>query len=321
MDIWLFNETHQPQQLSKLNVLPKHGFVWLDFSPEEINSGIEQIKNLTGVTLHERHVQDCFNAQHPSFYDSTENYDFLIFRDISAIDEKVGLIDTVPVIFIVFDKLLVTINNNNGTISQIKTRFQETSRRYPNQPEILALTILSAITDNFLALRTPLTQQYNYWQQNLLRKKKIFDDWMAFLGFKKNITQLEMLCEEQQDVLDQWRESMIGSSIDENLTVRFNDLSNHILRVLRFTQRIRKELDTLIELHYSIIGSRTNEIVKVLTVISAIFMPLTLTTGFFGMNFEHLPLIHDRYGVYAIFVVMILIVVFSLSLFRYKKWM
>lgn len=320
MDIWLFNETHQPQQLSKLNVLPKHGFAWIDFSTEEFNRSTEQIKNLTGVTLHERHLQDCLNTQHPSFYDSTENYDFLIFRDINLSNQKSNLINTIPVIFIVFDRLLATINSDT-TIAQIKTRFQETSRHYPNQPEILGLNILNTITDNFLALRTPLTEQYNHWQQSLLRKKRIFAEWIAFLGFKKNITQLEMLCEEQQDVLDQWRESMIDAGTNENLTVRFNDLSNHLLRVLRFTQRIRKELDTLIELHYSIVSGRTSEIVKVLTVISAIFLPLNLVAGFFGMNFEHMPLIRDHYGVVAIFIVMLLIVAFSLSLFRYKKWL
>lgn len=321
VEIWYFHQDNEPpQQLEQITQLPTGGFIWLDFSPDEVMDAVAKIKSLTGITLHDSHIADCLNPQHPCFYDSMQYYDLLIFRDLQYPTTANVTLQTTPVAFILFEQLLVTINGGDNEFPIIKTRYQELGRRYPPSPKLLLLSLLNAMIDSFLSLRTPLSIQFADWQSKLLDENKRFSDWVSLQEFKTNINQLEMLCEEQQDVLEQWRQNM-GLEINENFAVRLNDLSDHIKRILRFTQRLKLELDSLVQLHYSIIGQRTNEVMRTLTLLAAIFMPLTLITGIYGMNFDFIPILHYHFGYYAILVLMAILAVTLISIFRFKKWL
>ena len=108
--------------------------------------------------------------------------------------------------------------------------------------------------------------------------------------------------------------------LSANLNVRLNDLSNHIYRVLRHVEMLENQLNSLMELHYAGIGRRTNEVVRLLTVISAIFLPLTLITNIFGMNFETMVGAQNPFGFYLTLGTMVLIAIVLLILFKWKEW-
>ncbi len=319
MDIWYFSEIVSPEKLTHIHALPEQGFVWLDFKPDEVELAVSAIEQLTHTPLHERHIHDCLNIQHPCFYDSMQDYDFIIFRDIKKFSTYTAHIETVPVIFILYENLLVTIDYGQHLTDQIKKRLQEPGRRYPTQIKVLVHTLLNGIVDDYLALRIPLSQQFLYWQGRLLDENKRFNDWFALMDFKTNIRQLEILCEEQLDTLEQWREDM-GLQISDHIAVRVNDLSNHIVRMLRFSKKTKDELDGLVQLHYSLLSHRTNEVMRILTVISATFLPLMLVTGVFGMNFINMPILHNPWGYYVTLFGMVVLVITLLLIFRYKKW-
>ena len=70
----------------------------------------------------------------------------------------------------------------------------------------------------------------------------------------------------------------------------------HIERVLGHVRRLESSIESAVQMHFSAVGQRTNDIMRTLTVLTAIFLPLNLITGIFGMNFDALPLIHDATG-------------------------
>jgi len=76
----------------------------------------------------------------------------------------------------------------------------------------------------------------------------------------------------------------------------------------------------VIQLHFSAVAHRTNEVVRVLTVVSAIFLPLTLIAGIFGMNFQNMPELHTHYGYYASLGGMLVLAVVLLGVFRWKRY-
>jgi Mg2+ and Co2+ transporter CorA len=78
--------------------------------------------------------------------------------------------------------------------------------------------------------------------------------------------------------------------------VRIADVIEHIQRVLSHARRLETSVETAVQLHFSATAHRTNQVVRALTVIASVFAPLTLITGVFGMNFEHMPLLNDRDG-------------------------
>jgi magnesium transporter len=84
----------------------------------------------------------------------------------------------------------------------------------------------------------------------------------------------------------------------ELLRVRSRDVLEHVERVLTHVRRLEQSAETAVQMHFSALGHRTNDIMRTLTVLTAVFLPLNLITGFFGMNFDGLPLIHSSTGIW-----------------------
>ena len=88
------------------------------------------------------------------------------------------------------------------------------------------------------------------------------------------------------------------SELPESQRIRFNDRREHLGRVERHSDALQRDIEGAVQLHFSSVAHRTNQIVQVLTVLSAVFFPLNLMTGLWGMNFEFMPELHWKYGYY-----------------------
>ncbi|MBA2433546.1 MAG: magnesium and cobalt transport protein CorA, partial [Chthoniobacterales bacterium] len=96
---------------------------------------------------------------------------------------------------------------------------------------------------------------------------------------------------------------------------------DHSVQLMDVVESYRDVLSGLTEIHISSIGLRTNEIMRTLTVISAIFIPLTFIAGVYGMNFEHMPELKKPYGYFVCLGVMILIAIGQLIYFKKRRWL
>ena len=113
-------------------------------------------------------------------------------------------------------------------------------------------------------------------------------------------------------------ETSAGQRERDLLQVRSRDVLEHIERVVHHVRRLEQSVETAVQMHFSVQGSRTNDIMRTLTVLTAIFLPLNLITGFFGMNFDALPLIHNRTGIWIAVSLMVLLGA-GLSVFCWRK--
>ncbi len=148
-----------------------------------------------------------------------------------------------------------------------------------------------------------------------------------FLDSRNALHLLEDTCEDQRsaivewiDALDEWPGDADPQATRERelLRVRSRDVLEHIERVLAHVRRLESSAEAAVQMHFSAQSNRTNDIMRTLTVLTAIFMPLNLITGFFGMNFDALPLIHSSTGVWAATVVMVLVGI-ALGWFFWRK--
>ena len=337
----------QPDQAVRLTELPSgpcvSGFYWLDLTHDEFVREPEalrdRVQSLGNARIYDLHMQDAANLQHPSFFDSTSDYDMLIFRKLTPGEDRslrpledldfsssmvhkpmhrLQEITTKPVTFFLFERLLVTVRNaDSRTIEQVRARLLEfrsrpslkggaaingeaTMTRLPQRPEDLMLRLLNGMVDRYLELRQPLTDRLDRWQRELLDQRRSFWDWAALLDARIEIRKLENLCEEQHDALQELRDSYLEATPEaqqsDAFLVRIADVLEHVGRVLNHSRRLENGIETAVQLHFSANAHRTNQIVRTLTVITALFAPLTLITGIFGMNFEHMPLVQHREG-------------------------
>ncbi|MDF1486477.1 magnesium transporter CorA family protein [Ramlibacter sp. H39-3-26] len=223
-------------------------------------------------------------------------------------------IDTRPVGFVVHEKLLLTIHPDDGHIRDgyaanllapggIDPRAK--AARLPTSPADLALRILNRIVDAYLDLRRDLTRQLDHWQLELVDPRSRFNDWGTLLLARQSLSHLREICEEQLAAMQDWLDALETLPVPHNgngqrrhelLLVRGRDLVEHIERVAHHVQRLEQNAETAVQMHFSVQSHRANDIMRVLTVLTAIFLPLNLIAGVFGMNFEFIPLVHRHGG-------------------------
>ena len=175
-----------------------------------------------------------------------------------------------------------------------------------------------------LALRRQLSRDFGELQQALIDTRRPFRDWPRLLAARDLLQRVQDLCEDQQSAVQEWLDALAdwpageGPPEQESLRVRGRDLLEHIERVLSHARRLSASTEAAVQMHYAALGHRTNSIMRVLTVLTAIFLPLNLVTGFFGMNFDALPLIHSATGFWIAAGLMLTLGI-GLSLYFWRK--
>ena len=211
------------------------------------------------------------------------------------------------------------------SILQRSIQEQNKPRKLPQSPIDLSLRLLNTIIDGYLALRTPLTRRVEHWQRELLQGRKRFNQWPQLFQENMAFQQVENLCEEQIETLQELRDELVenyhhlmGEHATESpdlLLVRMNDLVSHLERTQKHTSRLRMAIQSAIDLHFNAIANQTNENMRILAIITAVFAPLTLLTGVYGMNFEFIPGLKSPLGFWMMLGVMLLCTVLLLYYF------
>ena len=109
--------------------------------------------------------------------------------------------------------------------------------------------------------------------------------------------------------------------ISEKTVIYFRDIHDHMIWINNQLDSARDIISSILEIHLSVTSNKMNEIMKVLTVIATIMLPLTVIGSIYGMNFKYMPELEWRYGYLAVWVVMILIAIGMLYYFKRKEWL
>ena len=179
------------------------------------------------------------------------------------------------------------------------------ARGIPGHPADLMLRIVNHAVDGFLLLRRELSQQLDGWQSELLRPNTRSANWHALLDARQTLHQLDETCEDQRAAIKAWIEALKSWPEDDVLMdthqrdllqVRSRDVLEHIERVVHHVNQLEHNAETAVEIHFNAQSHRTNEVMRTLTVLTAVFLPLNLIAGIFGMNFEFIPFMHQVNG-------------------------
>lgn len=320
MDLWKIEPGRPATAMAAGERLPEHGFAWLDLAYDEVDRVQAEVERLTGQRILDIHIGDANNASHPSFFDNTEAYEIVVFRGLSPVS-TVDAIVTRPITFFNFDRLLVTVRaSDSRSVAQVKARFANLPGRTPQSPDDLMQRVLSAMVDQYLALRQPLAQRLDELQHALLDPRTPFRDWAMLLKSRHQIRELQNLCEEQRDAIQEWRDFRIAD-LSDAMRARFADIVEHIERVLSHARTVEHQAESAVQLYFAAMSHRTSEIMRLLTLITAIFMPLTLITGLFGMNFDFIPGLHRSDGFWFALAAMAAVVAGMLAYFRRRRWL
>jgi magnesium transporter len=358
----------EPDRFTELpalpDALPERGFLWLGYGRRAFEVGetaAQQALARWGCgNIVDLHVSDLINNQLPSHFDYTSWYDMLVFRRLAAapgsaelfVDDEHGTlasaqkamraIDTSPVGFAVFDRVLVTVHPTDCQVREFfaqkldrlsegrDKREARGAARMPASPADLMLRMVNHMVDSYLELRRLLTRQLGTLQRVLLDQNSEFNDWPLLLESRDALHRLEDTCEDQRAAIQEWIDALDEWPTDGNpqvarerelLRVRSRDVLEHVERVLTHVRRLESSAESAVQMHFSALGHRTNSIMRTLTVLTAIFLPLNLITGVFGMNFEWMPLIKNPHGFWEAALLIGVVALGLWLLFRRKRYL
>ena len=248
-------------------------------------------------------------------------------------------IDTSPVAFAVFDHVLLTVHPTDCSVRDAyalrllnasSAESRDAGVKLPTSPADLMLRVINLMVDGYLELRRDLTRQMDHWQSELLKPKARFQNWNSVLDARLALHHLDEICEDQRSALQDWVDSIEtwpeGATPAlqrerELLKVRSRDVLEHIERVVHHVRRMEQSAETTVQMHFSVQSNRTNDIMRTLTALTAIFLPLNLITGFFGMNFEFMPIIHSFSGFWWTLACMVFLIVVAVLVLWRKRYL
>lgn len=223
--------------------------------------------------------------------------------------------------FLLLGKFLVTFQEKTGdAFDFVRQRITENKGMIRKKSaDYLLYALLDSIVDYYFVVLEGIGEQLTDIETELMDNpaqsslSKIHVARKEMLNIRRSIYPLR----EVVSRLEKIEEPMLSSG----LSIYIRDLYDHTLRVMETIESFRDTVSGLLDLYMNSVSNRMNEIMKVLTIIATIFIPLTFIAGIYGMNFDHMPELHWRYSYYAAWALMILIFLGMICYFRKRKWL
>ena len=292
-------------------------WVWVDLSePTPAESRI-----LTQVfKFHDLAVEDALSQIHHPKVESYGDYLYIILHGIDF-RESEHCFRTQDVDFFLGEQYLVTVHpGHSRTIAEMRGICVRNSRALGEGPAALLHRIVDAMVDHYRPEIDALGDRLDKLEEEIFENPRP-DLAREIINFKADVSSLRRVVLPQRDIVTRLarREFPI---ISEQLSYRFRDVHDHLVRLVDEAMFFQDRVTSLLDAHLSAVSNQLNGVMKVLTIIATIFMPLTVLTGMWGMNVE-LPDLPggDRMQFWWVVALMLALGIGMLGYFRKQKWL
>ncbi|MHB8110320.1 MAG: magnesium/cobalt transporter CorA [Syntrophorhabdaceae bacterium] len=269
--------------------------------------------------LHPLMLEDIMNTDQRPKMDDYEDYLFVVLKGLLINVESQSL-DADQISFVLGRNYIISfLERPSEVFRPVIERLQiDRSRIRKNGPDYLLYSLMDIIVDNYFAI--------------IEKGSDLLEDLEVKLLAGTRTETLNMILKMKKDMIVArktiWPVREVLSSLDRNeselispsLLIYFRDIYDHSVHAIDNIENLREMLSGMLDIYLSSISNRLNEVMKVLTIISTIFMPLTFIAGVYGMNFKNMPEIQSQYGYAASLVLMGFVVITLLIFFKRKKW-
>ncbi|HKR63406.1 MAG TPA: magnesium/cobalt transporter CorA [Thermoanaerobaculia bacterium] len=289
--------------------------LWVDITEPE-HEIIEPLLE-TRFGFHELAAEDALSANTLPKYDSFANYDFFIFRTVDVnVSEHAS--ETYKIAAFLGRNFLFTVHRSMAAIEDVYQRLPGDRRLLGRGPDFLLYSIVDQLVDAHFPLLEQIEECVDALQDKIFSQADD-QDLDELLHLKRDINVLRRHSLPQRELLNQISRGDAQFVQREHL-IYFRDAYDHMFRISETIDVDRDQMAGTMEAYLSVIANRTNEIMKVLTIFSAVMLPLTLIAGIYGMNFEHMPELHWIHGYPFALGLMIVIAIMMVCWFGWRGW-
>lgn len=269
--------------------------------------------------LHPLVLEDILTRGQRPKIDVYQDQVFIVLRLLRYIENSHELKD--EQISIVFgNHYLISFSENSQEIFEpIKKRLKQQGSRIQKQKEdYLAYALIDLVVDYYFTVLEKVDVALDKLEEDLVRSP-LPNALQRILQAKKEMIILRKTIWPMRDVINQFMR-LEPPLVETSTQIYMHDVYDHTIQTIDIIEGFRDIVAGLMDIYLSNINIRTNEIMRVLTIVSTIFVPLTFISSIYGMNFEFMPELHYGWGYPIVVLVMIMIAVIMISYFYRKKW-
>jgi magnesium transporter len=296
----------------------KSSVTWLNIDGVHQPEIIEQVGKSFGV--HPLVLEDIANTGQRPKVEDFEDYIFVVLRMLSF-DEEENQTKTEQISIVLGPDFVVSFQEREGDVFDIiRERLRSNKGRIRKMgADYLAYSLVDAIVDNYFVVLEKLGEAIEEIEDKLVTEPKS-ETLQAIHDLKREIVFLRKSVWPLREVISRLERSE-SPLISKTTFVYLRDVYDHTIQVMDSVDTFRDTLSGMLDIYLSSVSNRMNEIMKVLTVIATIFIPLTFLAGIYGMNFKVMPELDQPWGYPAVLTLMLTIAVVILIYFRNKKWL
>lgn len=291
--------------------------IWVDIAGQLSVTDQELLQSIFG--LHRLALQDAARTRHPPKFERFDGHSFLLFKGLAADSDSIDC-TTIQLAIFVGERFLVTRHSDQSpSIERLAYDLERGVSPDLRSPGAMAVYLSRFIVRRYLKVLLALEPRLEELEGSVLTSG---DDTVLaeLIGYKADLTRLRRFLHYHVDVVDDLRHPG-NPGFDEHLQHEIVDVYDHQVRAASLADLYYQQAADLIDGYISISSHRLNQIMRVLTIITAVFVPLSFLAGIYGMNFEHMPELHSPWGYYMLLGVMALVALALLTTFRRKRWL
>jgi magnesium transporter len=288
---------------------------WINIDEKYTEEILNQIRDI--FSIHPLTIENIVNDRPRAKVEEYDNYLYIAAKMIYYSENQL-VVEHMN--FILGKNYVISFGEVRGDVfDPIRSRIRvQGTRQRRNGADYLLYTILDAIVDGYYEVLDVIGDKIDGVEEELIENNSQ-ESLPDIRAIKKELLYIYKYFGPLREVIS-WIGKEPCELISDKAGLYFRDVYDHIVQVIDTTETYRELLSGLTELHISNTSNRLNEIMKVLTIISTIFIPLTFIAGIYGMNFKYMPELEVKWGYGATWFVMVIISVIMIVYFKKKKW-
>lgn len=267
--------------------------------------------------IHELTLEDILNIyQRPKI----EEYQEYIFTEINRISLKENGIESDQISIFFNGKTLITFQDTRDDFYKtVSDRLRNGSLATRAAPDYLNYVLFDYVVDEYFVVLEEITDRIEALQDELINDSST-DDLEQLRKLNKDVQKFRQNLWPVRDIVNRFHKKEIAYFSPETF-IYLNDTYDHVYQLIDNVESQREILLSLMNFYLSNVSIKLNDVMRILTIIATIFIPLTFIAGVYGMNFKNMPEIESPWGYPVVMTVMFFLFIGFIVYFKKKKWL
>ena len=294
------------------------GVTWINIT------GLHEVETLAqfgaAFALHPLVLEDILNTDQRPKIEDYGDYLYIVIRRLGSAAAGTEDVQMEQISLILGPNLVISfLESDSGVFDGVKERILKNRGRLRRfGADYLAYELMDAVVDNYFGVFEKLGERIDLLQETLI-SRPTSASLQALYALKRELLSLRKSVWPLREVLSGMQRGD-SALIQRDTGLYLRDVYDHTAHIIDTLETYRDMLASMMDIYLSSLSIRLNEVMKVLTIIATIFMPLTFIVGVYGMNFHHMPELSWRWGYPLVWLLMTGVSVGMLAFFRRKKW-